>query len=906
MARARRLGALLALSACAGLVTWWARTLGADPLRFTLGGRALELAEPLWLRGLALLPLFGALSLLSRRTEGAAQSALSAALRTLVGALLLAALAQPARLVASPRRSTVMLVDVSASIEDTFLAQARARYAGLCRARGAHDALALVSFAREARLVARGCVGGAPLLSRGDAQASDLEGALLFAIAQFEPDSARRIVLFSDGIETHGSLARAGEVLRAADAPVLYEAAPASSARELGIARFELPAVVKAGAPFALHAVVRATHAGRARLRLLRDGVLEPDGERTLELAPGENSITLRSQCRTPGKAVYRLQLTPEGDDRLVQNNAFERALRVLGKPRILYVERERAQSSALRDLLASAGFEVDVRGPEGAPRSSAELSGFDFFILSDVPRAALPERSAEAIAGFLEDGGGFLMAGGEQGFGLGGYRDSAFERILPVALERKEKHDEPTLALALVIDKSGSMNDEKIALAKEAARATASLLHEDDYLGVIGFDATPVHVVRMAAVQNRSAVERGIERLKAGGGTAIFPALDAAYADLSGVRARKKHVILLTDGQTRESGLDVLVQNMQLSDITLSTVGLGEDVSRGLLEELARLGHGRAYFTDDPKHVPRLFVHDTEAVARSAAIEADVVAYAAAPADFLKQVRIESAPPLRGYVATSRRPEPAQVVLETATREPLLARMRVGLGWSLAFTSDLKPRWAASWFAWPDFSRLLAQLVREHMRAERGDELRIETRIDDGSLVSRLDVFDDAQRFVNGLSGSILLRQEPAGEVVQSQPLRQLGPGAYEARFPLEALGSYTLEASLTGDSSASGRPAPARRALGNATYAYPREYDDLAPRPQALAALARTSGGGALQDDRAPFRELPGGRGRAPLRGEPAWPLLAGAALLTFLLDVASRRLRRRPPAPAAKPTH
>jgi Ca-activated chloride channel family protein len=396
-----------------------------------------------------------------------------------------------------------------------------------------------------------------------------------------------------------------------------------------------------------------------------------------------------------------------------------------------------------------------------------------------------------------------------------------------------------------------------------------------------------------MAAVQNRSAVERGIERLKAGGGTAIFPALDAAYADLSGVRARKKHVILLTDGQTRESGLDVLVQNMQLSDISLSTVGLGEDVSRGLLEELARLGHGRAYFTDDPKHVPRLFLHDTEAVARSAAVEADVTAFAAAPADFLKQVKIESAPPLRGYVATTRRPEPAQVVLETAAHEPLLARMRVGLGWSLAFTSDLKPRWAASWFAWPDFSRLLAQLVREHMRAERGDQLRIEARFEDDQLVGDLDVLSDAQRFVNGLTGSMALRREPSGELLERRPLRQLGPGTYQARFALDALGSYALEASLE-----TAGEAP-RHAIGFATYAYPREYRELSPRRDSLQALARSTGGTALRSGATPSvgieaARAPYGPAAAPRR-EPAWPWPVAAALLMFLLDVAVRRLLR-----------
>jgi uncharacterized membrane protein len=889
--RGRWLAALLALLACTGLVlalgSW--QPLGGEPLRLAAGGRQFELAEPAWLRGLALLPLFIVPSLLSLRAQARARRVLSTALRMLVAALILLALSQPAALVANSRTSTLVLVDISESVEEGFLAGARARIAGLCRTREA-GSVSVATFAREAQLVARGCEQELPARRPGAGRATDIEGALLFSLAQFEPDSARRLVLFSDGVETHGSMARAGAVLRAAGVQLFFVAPEATPAREAGIEQLELPEVVKAGAPFAVRASIRATHAAAARVRLLRDGQPEPGGDVPIALRPGSNTVSLRSLCRTPGKPVYRLELLLDGPDRLPQNNAFERAIAVLGKPRILYVERERAQAGPLRDLLSSAGFEVDVRGPEGAPRSRAELNNFDFFILSDVPRASLPDGSAGAIASYLEEGGGFLMAGGEQSFGLGGYRGSPFERFLPVALERKEKHDEPTLALSLVIDKSGSMNDEKIALAKEAARATASLLRDDDYLGVIGFDATPIHVVRMAAVQNRASVERGIERLKAGGGTAIFPALDAAYADLSGVRARKKHVILLTDGQTRESGLDVLVQNMQLSDITLSTVGLGEDVSRGLLEELARLGHGRAYFTDDPKHVPRLFLHDTETVARSSAVEADVTAFAAAPADFLKQVRIESAPPLRGYVATTPRGELSQVVLETAAREPLLARMRVGLGWSLAFTSDLKPRWAASWFSWPGFSRMLAQLVREHMRAEREGQLRIDAHIEDDELVGDVDVLSETSRFVNGLTGTMQLRREPAGQRLVSRAVEQLGPGAYQARFPLDEVGSYSLEASL----EATGQPS--RRALGFATHGYPREFRELSPRPGALAALARATGGGPLRDGANAFRAGARGGANPPVRGKPAWPLLVATALLAFLLDVTARRLSLR----------
>jgi Ca-activated chloride channel family protein len=66
-------------------------------------------------------------------------------------------------------------------------------------------------------------------------------------------------------------------------------------------------------------------------------------------------------------------------------------------------------------------------------------------------------------------------------------------------------------------------------------------------------------------------------------------------------------------------------------------------------------------------------------------------------------------------------KPPPAQELLESELAEPILARWHVGLGWSLAWTSDVKNLWAVEWLRWPGYGQFWGQLVREHMRSKSG-----------------------------------------------------------------------------------------------------------------------------------------------------------------------------------------
>jgi uncharacterized membrane protein len=427
----------------------------------------------------------------------------------------------------------------------------------------------------------------------------------------------------------------------------------------------------------------------------------------------------------------------------------------VPGRPSVLYVEGNTSRASYLASALNAQEFDVDVRGPRELPSSLRELERYDFVILSDAPAEAVSLTQQDAIEGYVRDlGGGFLFAGGESGFGLGGWYHTTIERILPVRMDAEKRRDEPGVAMVLVIDRSGSMSGMPLEMAKAAAKATADTLNSDDLLEVIAFDSQPTRVVKMTPAKHRARIQNDIARIQPGGGTEIFSALDAAYQGLTVTRARRKHVILLTDGQAPQNGIRDLTQAMAAEGITVSTVGLGSGVDENLLRMVSDLGGGRFYKVLDPQSLPRVFTRETEMVSRSAAVEEYFQPKVVSPADFLRGIDVGAAPFLHGYVATKMKPPPAQEILQSELAEPILARWHVGLGWSLAWTSDVKNLWAVEWLRWPQYGQFWGQLVREHMRQKKRQQLDMRAEIDPatGHVKAAIDAIGGDDKCQNGL----------------------------------------------------------------------------------------------------------------------------------------------------------
>jgi Mg-chelatase subunit ChlD len=860
---------------------------------FELFGSQVELLDARWLWLLWALPLLPLLSWGSLADLPLARRVLSLTARALLCGLLLLALSRPSQTYDATRIGAVLLFDTSASVSDADLEVSRTFARDALAARGEH-ALELVAFAgRPRRLSEDTNDGGATAVTRleGDSGLeTDLQAAVQLGYGLLTDGALRRIVLVSDGRQTRGDLGSEAE--RAArlgvriDHVVLDHGRP----REVSVTALEVPDGLRVGEPFELRARLFATEATDARLRLYQDGVLTNlQGIRDVALPPGPSEHVFRSVVRTSGEVSYRVEVVAEGGDRFADNNAVSAVAVVPGRPRVLVVDSEPGHLDALGQALSAQDFEVEIRTASAMPRSLSELARNDFVIVSDVPESKMPAASVTALEQYVRDlGGGFMMAGGPHAFGLGGYQGTPMEDLLPVRMDSERRRDEHTLALALVIDGSGSMAGAKIELAKEAARATAELLSSRDALAVIAFASQPERVVRMQNASNRTRISQNIGRMQAQGGTAIFPALDAAFQDLLTTTARLKHVILLTDGQTQESGIPELVQAMHAEGITLSTVGLGSDVNRGLLQQLASEGGGRAYLTTDPSNVPRIFVRETSSLGQNSAVEELTRAVPLEAADFLRGVDVAAAPMLRGHVATQPKPRPSQVILATESGDPLLARMRVGLGWSLAWTSDVKPRWSTDWLRWRAFPAFVSQLVREHMRERAHDELPMQARVSGGELTVSVDAIGPDDRFMNGLEVAIEIDGPTEAAQDRSRrtlPLPQRAPGQYQARLPLDRYGTFALSATLRRDGRA------IARSHGQVSHPYPEELATTEPDTRLLASISDRTGGVRVRA----AREVFDARGQTVLAHREFWPYVVLAALLLFLVDLAIRRVGR-----------
>jgi Mg-chelatase subunit ChlD len=895
--RARTALAIAVLAAVAAVYVryvWFARSGVAWP--WTHGGDYELLAPRMLGIALLLVPYFLWVVGGSLADLPVAQRFVSLLLRLAFITVLALALARLVHSETSQKVCAVFLVDVSDSMSDDALAEARRRVDAALAALGKEDVAKLVTFARRPRSVT---LEGrtAPELTRhgpGLGNGTNLAAALQLAYGLYPEGYLRRAVVLSDGVETDGDFL--AEASRARGFGVEIDVYPSRQPApgEVAIRQLVAPDHVREAEPFDLRADVFSTVAQTVTLSLKQGDVVNGlDGVKNVDLRAGENEVAFKSKGAVPGDVTYTLEVTRFARDHFAENNRATAVTTVLGMPVVLYVDGDTSRGGPFAASLTAQQFNVDTFDP--LPTTLREAERFDFIVLSDTPAERVSLAQQATLEQYVRDlGGGFLFAGGQSGYALGGWPHTAVERILPVRMDSDKRNDEPDVAMALVIDRSGSMTGLPLEMAKQAAKATADTLGPDDLLEVIAFDSQPTRIVQMTAAKHGARIQADIARIQAGGGTEIFPALDAAYQALSAARAKRKHIVLLTDGQAPTTGIRDLVQAMASEEITATTVGLGTGVDEDLLRMIADVGGGRFYRATDPQSLPRIFTRETEMVSRSAAVEEYFQPRVVAPADFLRGIDVASAPLLHGYVATKLKPAPAQEILESEIGEPILARWHVGLGWTLAWTSDLKGLWTSEWARWPQWGQFWGQLLREHMRERKRQVFDMRADLDPatGRLRAKLDAIGSDDQFENGLEGSLTVTgPEPSGPS-RSEPMQQTAPGRYEANLPLDRYGSFSLHATLARrtDEAQKGGGAIVAESYGQVSNPYPREYLALAPDVETLGRASSITGGTLDPAPAAIFDPA----GETIRQREELWPHFVVPAIVLFLLDLLARRIR------------
>jgi Mg-chelatase subunit ChlD len=870
---------------------YWAFVLdpGLDVISFTFQGRNAEILAPELFGFALLLPILWIIQRFTLSDLPTYQRWINVGIRALIGVALIGALVQVVTTTFESRVSTIFVVDTSASVPDEVLAESKTYINQAIDARGERDDVKVIAFAKRPYEV--------PLIGDSDDKlrletiprpesekerlASNPAAALRMAYGLFPQDHLKRVVIVTDGNETDGDLlAEAHKAttfgIRVYNREIAFDPPP-----EILIRSFEFPQDMKVGEPFTAIARVFATDATEARFQLWQNDF--KDGSKTIQLEPGMNEVPFETEVHEPGFKKFKLNMKVSGEDHFEENNQFVYSVNVEGKPRVLYVEGEMRSRHYLQRALRNENFEVETRGPYGVPTTFEEFESFDLVLVSDLAAMYLSRDQMKMIDRYVRElGGGFIMVGGENSFGPGGYYGTFIEKTLPVEFEPEKKRDTPQLALMLVIDKSGSMNGDRIELAKDAAKATVEILQRYDKVGVTAFDDGVQTLVRMQSASNRVRILSDISRLRASGGTNIPSALLHAYEQLAITPAKLKHVILLTDGHSDAGTIFTeILPAMRIEGITVTTVAVGGQSDTTLLRRVAEGGGGRYYYTNDPYNVPRIFTKETSTVSRSSMVEEPFRPTVAKRAQVLKGIPWNSAPFLLGYVSTKAKPE-AELLLVSDHGEPILARWRRGLGKVVAFTSDLKNRWAVEWVRWPGYAKFWAQLIRDTMRTGDADTLAMTTEVEQQKARIVVDAIGEDDRFINNLESTVAVTA-PDGST-RSVKLAQSAAGRYEAELPLDQYGSYGLKATHDkgGDTVAV--------SLGSISYPYPREYLFVEPNREIVRQAARVGNG----ETNPTVEKLFDPMGEEVKYRRELWPWFVIAAMLLLVLDLALRRIR------------
>jgi len=745
-------------------------------------------------------------------------------------------------------------------------------------------------------------------------EGTNIADAIELGLAMFPVDTARRLVLVTDGNETAGDALLAARRAAGGDdarletgtripidvLPISYNVD-----RDVQVVRVDAPPSAQPGQTITVRMILESSAPVSGRLILMREGrPVDLNGRasgtsRRVELPAGRSVERADVQLDESPVNRFRAIFEPDDlrDDEIRENNDAESFTVTPGKGSILIVDRARdvASEHPLERMLANAELPIDRIEPEGFPTDLLTLQSYDLVVLDDVPAYDFSPFQHQLMQRYVEDlGGGLIMVGGTSSFGAGGWNGTPVEDILPVELDPPRELRLPTAALVLVIDKSGSMRDNvagaratKQDVANEGAALAIESLRSESLIGVVAFDYDAYEIVPLQRNHDPTALADRVRGVVADGGTAFFPALSRAYDMLKDAPVAKKRIVLLSDGQSEGFDPTELVRANAEKSVKLTTIAVGDDADSEALRLLADIGEGEFYEVRDPARLPRVLVDSVQVINKPLVKEVPFTPIVR-PTGSSLTVGMTGAPTVRGLVITAPKPDPRAIVEMThddAGGEPLLAHWQAGLGRVAAFTSDLGQAWTRSWLDWAPGERFWLQLVRMTTRPTQSRDTELLVALRGDRLTVTLDAATE-EGYLDDLrvEGTVY---RPDGETTTIR-LRQTAPGRYagEADAPVE--GNYIVAVTPRGGAR---RLAPT---IGGASRATSPEFRRTQSNVSLLDDIASLTDGRVL-DLRTPQAVNLYDRTNLPRRvsTQAIWPLLLSLILVVFLMDVATRRI-------------
>lgn len=818
-------------------------------------------------------------------------------LRVAALVLLVLALADPRLRLGGGGLDLWVVTDRSDSVAAPAAMQAPEVAAILEKSRGRDDRAFFIDYAVEAQRRDQ----GDPVL-RGGTGRTHTASALEFALAQMRDGRPARLLLLSDGYSTEPLGDVAEKILRRG-VPLDYRLLGEGLGEDVRVSAVETPARVLPGEAF----LVEFTLSGRGEAEVPWEvwrGGEAPAASGVARLENGVARVRLTDRLGRAGAVRYEVKIRPAADVH-AENNVAGSWVEVAGGGRVLLVTNY--PDDPLAELLGQQGLRVE-RVTQAADLGAEALVGTRAVVLNNVPAHRVAPEFLRALDFFVrEQGGGLLMVGGQNSFGSGGYFSSAIDPLLPVSMELRKEHRKLATAMAIILDRSGSMaasvgGQTKMDLANTGTARAIELLGNFDAVSVHAVDSAPHEIVALAQVgPNRQRMLESVRRIvSTGGGIYVYQGLLAGWEQLRQAETGQRHLILFSDAADSEEPGDYvnLLAEMRAAGVTVSVIGLGGpgDGDAKFLEDIAARGGGRMFFNQNAADLPAIFAQETVSVARSAFIKEPTGA-AGTPG----WVEISARAPewlssVDGYnLSYLREGATASLVTTDEYQAPLVAAWARGAGRVAAVSFPLGGEFSTKARNWPDYGDF-AQTLGRWLAGEdapagmavrttlRGDTLTVDL-LHDESWNGRIAATPPVARLAGapGRSGAASAAGETAGA----------GAGVRELVWEKIEPGRFRATVALAPDEAARGvvRVGPTPLAFGPVAPAGSPEWAFDGEALRELRQLATRSGGGERLD-LAAIWDAPR---KTAVRGLRGWWLAALAGLLVVEAAVARWDLRR-----------
>lgn len=780
-------------------------------------------------------------------------------------AAVLIAFAEPNMQLPRTKVGAVVLVDTSASITRADLKRASGIVGQIEDERGSNW-VKVVPFAAKPRLLAPPEFANGVQLSTTQGvggESTNIEAAIEGSMASVPASYIPRVVLISDGNENEGSSARAIAQMRRLQVPVDTIAIDGRPATDLRLDSVSVPHVAYAGEQIPLDLTIHSPAPTRATVEVAVEG--KSLGSSPVQLEAGVNTLRVHARLNATGATSISGRVRTPSLGEL----PFEQAV-ALRRAKVLYLSEDPQGSDLnLLHVFEQSAFEIS----RDSSLIDRDLSSVQLVVLNNLDLNSFSAARKNRLEAYVRDGGGLLLIGGERQVYKPEKRMDALDRALPAQLA-PPKSPEGT-SVILIIDKSSSMEGRKIELARLSAIGVVDHLRPMDNIGVLIFDNSFQWAVPMRKAEDKSLIKRLISGITPDGGTQIAPALAEAYHKVLPSKGIFKHIVLLTDGISEEGDSIDLAKKAAENQVTISTVGLGQDVNRAYLEKIASTSNGRSYFLNEPQGLEQILLKDVKDYTGGTAVEAVMSPIVVHKAEVLEGVGMEQAPALKGYARyTAKDAAETILAIDAVKKDPLYVRWQYGLGRAAVFASDAKSRWAADWMTWPGFDKFWTNAARD--------------------LLTHADSSEASAQF-DTANGDITVSYRIAEELPEPEsvpPVFVLGPDGFRKQIPVKRVGGHSYRGVLH-VGSARGlfriRPlqdSPAFPEVG--LYRQTEELQDYGANKTLLKQIATLTGGRVDP----PVDSIFDTEGKAMSSVWQLWPALLGLAIALNVAELIARK--------------